>query len=119
HAATGEEDCAELVDATLDELERAVADIGAREVARAKAQMRAGLLMTLESPSGRAGQLARHVLFHGRPIPLEELVARIDAVTPAGVRDLLGRALTTASPTLSAIGPIRAVPGVDAIARRL
>ena len=51
------------------------------EVARAKAQMKAGLLMALESCSARAEQLARHILAYGRPLTVEELVARIDAVS--------------------------------------
>ena len=48
---------------------------------RAKAQLRAGLLMTLESPIARAGQMARHILIHGRPLALEEMVAKVEAVT--------------------------------------
>ncbi len=56
------------------------------EVARAKAQMKAGLLMALESCSSRAEQLARHVLAYGRPLAVEELVARIDAVSVESTR---------------------------------
>jgi hypothetical protein len=51
------------------------------EVARARAQMKAGLLMGLESPSNRAERLARMVQIWGRVPPIEETVARIDAVT--------------------------------------
>jgi len=119
HAATGEDDAEELVHAILDEVERASADIGEREVARARAQMRAGLLMTLESPSARAGQLARHILFHGRPIHLDEIVGHIDAVTPDKVRGLVGAMAVSGAPTLSSIGPVGGVPGLDDIARRL
>ena len=41
--------------------------------------MKAGLLMALESSGARAEQLARQMLAYGRPIPLEEMVAKIDA----------------------------------------
>ena len=54
--------------------------VTAAELQRAKAQLRAGLLMTLESPIARAGQMARHILVHGRPLTLEEMVAKVDAV---------------------------------------
>ena len=59
HAATGPEDVAELMPVVIDELQRAAETITEDEVNRARAQLRAGLLMTLESPASRAGQIAR------------------------------------------------------------
>jgi predicted Zn-dependent peptidase len=58
------------------------------EVARARAQMKAGLLMGLESPTraGRA-QCGRMVAIWDRVPPIEETVERIDAVTTGDVRD--------------------------------
>lgn len=115
-AATGETDAAALVETTLDEVGRAIRDISEAEVARARAQLRAGLLMTLESPTARAGQIARQIMFHGRPLPLDELVDRINAVTPSMVCGFLERMVTEGSPTLAAIGPISDVPDRAAIA---
>lgn len=117
-AATGESDAATLVETTLDEVERAIGTITEAEVRRAQAQIKAGLLMTLESPAARAGQIARQMMVHGRPIPLDELVEKIEAVTPKKVSDFLARMVASASPTLAAIGPIADVPGLDAIATR-
>jgi predicted Zn-dependent peptidase len=88
--------------------------VSAVELARAKMQLRAGLLMTLESPIARAGQMARHILVHGRPLPLEEMVARVDAVTETDLVGFAARLLASA-PTLAAIGPVKKLPGVDAI----
>lgn len=118
-AATGESDAGALVETTLDEVEKAIGSITEAEVKRAQAQLRAGLLMTLESPAARAGQIARQIMFHGRPLPLDELVAKIDAVTPTMVSDFLARIVTHGRPTLAAIGPIAGVPKLDAIAGRL
>ena len=50
------------------------------EVLRVRNQIRAGLLMSLESPSSRAGQLARQQILWGRPIPLQETVDRINRI---------------------------------------
>jgi predicted Zn-dependent peptidase len=50
HAATGPEDVRRLMPVVVDELERAAEGISDKEVLRARAQLRAGLLMTLESP---------------------------------------------------------------------
>ena len=49
--------------------------------------MKAGLLMALESCSSRAEQLARHMLAYGRPLTVDELVARIDAVSVESTRN--------------------------------
>jgi predicted Zn-dependent peptidase len=65
--------------------------MSAAELDRARAQMKAGLLMGLESPSARAERNARLVAIWDRVPPLEETVARIDAVTPRGLRDHAGR----------------------------
>lgn len=116
-AATGESDAEALVDTTLEEIERAIGSVTEAEVSRAQAQLRAGLLMTLESPAARAGQIARQIMFHGRPLPLDELVEKIDAVTPTLVSDFLAR-MIAGSPTLAAIGPIGDVPTLEAIANR-
>jgi predicted Zn-dependent peptidase len=116
-AATGESDAGDLVATTLDEVAKAIGTISEAEVARARAQMRAGLLMTLESPAGRAGQIARQIMFHGRVLPLDELVDRINAVTPTMVSDYLA-GMVSGPPTLAAIGPIADVPRVDAVAAR-
>jgi predicted Zn-dependent peptidase len=116
-AATGQRDAGNLVEQTLAEIARAARDVTEIEVMRAQSQLRAGLLMALESPVARAGQIARHMMFHGRPLPLDELVARINAVTPADVCAFLER-MVTGQPTLSAVGPIAAVPSIADVSGR-
>lgn len=116
--ATSEDDVEELVPLVLGELLKMTDGVTAAELQRAKAQLRAGLLMTLESPIARAGQIARHILIHGRPLTLEETLAKVDAVS---ADDLAGFAagILACTPTLAAIGPVRALPGADAIAEQM
>ncbi|MEJ0012223.1 MAG: pitrilysin family protein [Bauldia sp.] len=118
HAATGPDDVAELLPVMLGELERAAHDIDQRELDRARAQLRAGLLMTLESPTGRAGQLARQILLFGRHIPTTELVAKVNAISVADVRKLAGDIFTGSRPTVAAVGALGGMMDHDAIARR-
>ena len=118
HVATGPDDVDELMTVVVDELERAVGDIDEAEMKRARAQLRAGLLMTLESPAARAGQLARQLLLFGRVIPPEELIERIATITAADVRNLAGRILTGSAPTLATVGPVDGIMGRDRIAER-
>jgi predicted Zn-dependent peptidase len=67
--------------------------------------MKTGLLMALESSSARAEQLARHMIIHGRVIPVEEIVARVDGVTVDSAR-AAGRALMgRGRPAVAVLGP--------------
>jgi predicted Zn-dependent peptidase len=106
HAATGPDDVAELMPVMLGELERAAHDISLRELDRARAQLRAGLLMTLESPAARAGQLARQMLLFGRPIPVDELISTIDAIKVEDLRKLAEGIFTGSRPTVAAVGAL-------------
>ena len=72
HAATGADTLDALVAVVSDELKQvASAAPGAGEVARAKAQLKAGLLMSLESCYARAEQMSRQQLVWGRFIATE------------------------------------------------
>ncbi|MAU97583.1 MAG: peptidase M16 [Fulvimarina sp.] len=119
HAATGEEELAELAPVIVDELLEAASGISEAEVTRARAQMRASLLMSQESPASRAGQIARQLMFNGEVIPNEELIARLDAITAPRLADLAGRIFSGSRPTLAAIGPLSRLPDLDDICGRL
>jgi predicted Zn-dependent peptidase len=105
YAGTDAADVAELMRVVVGEINGAAETINEAEVARAKAQMKAGLLMALESSGARAEQLARQMLNWGRPIPLDELVGKIEAVTVESSR-AAGRALIARGrPAIAALGP--------------
>ena len=79
YAGTDAGDVKELMRVVVDETAAAAAIITEAEVNRAKAQIKVGLLMALESSGARARQLASQILTYGRPLPIEEMVARIEA----------------------------------------
>ena len=108
-AGTAPEDVAELIEVALASLRKAAEDVSEVEVARARAQMKVGLLASLESPGGKLEQMARQVLLFGRAIPREELSARLDAVTLDDVR-AAGRSLLGHQPTIAAVGPLQGLP---------
>jgi predicted Zn-dependent peptidase len=109
HAATGESQVAELVPVMMDVLAAAAADATPEELARAKAQARAGLLMSLESSSARADRLARQILSYGRLRAVEEIVADIDAVTIDAVRDFAAEMLGAGLLAFASVGEAGAV----------
>ncbi len=118
YAGTGETEAAELIPVTLGELAKVQTQITEAELKRARAQVKAGLLMSLESTGSRCGQIARHWQIFGRIIPVAEIVARIDAVTEADICRVAGR-IFRAAPTLATLGPVANVPHLANITERL
>ncbi|AQZ52679.1 M16 family metallopeptidase [Martelella mediterranea] len=119
HAATGGEQLPELMPVIVNELQRAADHFDESEIERARQQIRAQLLMGQESAAARAGQIARQVMLWGRPIPNEEMMLRIENITPRRLTDLAGRSFYDAPPTLSAIGPLDQLTGIEDIAGSL
>ncbi len=118
YAGTGGEELPELVNLTADELNRASRDLDETEVARARTQTKAGLLMGLESVSARAERLAAMLSAWGRVLPVEEMIARIDAVGVAEARGV-ARRLLAGPPSLALYGPVERAGTVDALTARL
>ncbi|HXU58280.1 MAG TPA: insulinase family protein, partial [Verrucomicrobiae bacterium] len=79
---------------------------------------KAGILMARESTSNRAEQLASQILTYGRPMPAEEIVARIEAVDVPHIARI-ARRLTAGAPTLAALGPLGRLARLDQVAARL
>ncbi len=118
YAGTGESEAAELMPVTLAELLKVQNHVTDAELARARAQVKASLLMSLESTGSRCEQLARQIQVFGRVIPTAETVARIEAVTPEQVAAVAAR-IFRAAPTLATMGPAKLVPGLSEITSRL
>jgi predicted Zn-dependent peptidase len=119
YAGTDAADAPELMQVTIDEISSATENLDEAEVARAKAQMKAGLLMALESSGARAEQLARQMLIYGRPIPLEEIVAKVDAVTVDSARAAGRTLINNGRPAIAALGPGSGLESTAAIAESL
>jgi predicted Zn-dependent peptidase len=61
--------------------------------------------MALESSGARTEQLARQMLVYGRPIPLDEIVAKVDAVTVESARAAGRELIRRSPPAIAALGP--------------
>jgi predicted Zn-dependent peptidase len=119
YAGTSAAQIEELANITMDEMKRATEDMSAVEVARARTQMKAGLLMGLESPSNRAERLARLLSIWNRIPSLEETIANIDDVTTGDVKDFAGQMAGQAGTAMALYGPADAAPTLDALKARL
>jgi predicted Zn-dependent peptidase len=118
YAGTSEDEISDLMQLTVDELKRAADDMSDAEVARARAQLKAGLLMGLESPSSRAERLARLLAIWGRVPDVEEAVQRIDAVGTSDVRKYAAE-MAGSRAALALYGPVGKAPGLEAMRKSL
>jgi len=84
-------------------VEKAAEDLSEAEVNRARAQMEAGLLMSLETPQGRADSIARSIEIFGRIISLDEMLAELRAVDAAAAR-AAGQSMLSGPRASAAIG---------------
>jgi predicted Zn-dependent peptidase len=119
HAATGGENLPELLPVIVEELRKSSHKIEQQEIERARAQIRAQLLMGQESPAARAGQIARQMMLYGRPIPNPEMMERLEGITIERLTDLAGRLFFDTVPTLSAIGPLEQLAPMEDISASL
>ena len=118
YAGTGEAEAAELVPALCEQAVRLEGGLSPIELDRAKTQMKAGLLMSLESTSARCEQLAQHLLIHGTPFDPVEMVKRIEAVDDDAIHRVVAR-LRSGPPTLVALGPVSRLEEFDRVRERL
>lgn len=80
-------------DAVLDVVRRELASLAERglsaeELERGKGQLRGGLVLGLEDTGSRMVRLGKGELFHRETLPIDEVLARIDAVTLDEVGEL-------------------------------
>jgi predicted Zn-dependent peptidase len=75
------------------------------EVERSREQLKGNMFLGLEGTANRMTRLAASHMYHGRVIPLEELMESIDAVTPEAVRELAGRILGAGMFSSAVVGP--------------
>jgi predicted Zn-dependent peptidase len=106
---TAGDKAAEAVAVALDCLMEAAEAATDEEIARARRQVIVSQVMGLERPSSRAGQMARQLLLFDRLFDADEIIARFEAVTAAEIM-AVGRRMLGSPITLSAIGPVRALP---------
>ncbi|HEY4275703.1 MAG TPA: pitrilysin family protein [Rhizomicrobium sp.] len=116
YAGTGEKEAGELSAVIAGEMEAMTSGIGDAELARAKAQLKSGLLMGLERPGTRAEQIAGQIFTLGHLQSAAEIVAQIDAVDASMLARYAAKIM--AAPTIAAMGPVKKLERFDVFAAR-
>jgi predicted Zn-dependent peptidase len=118
YAGTGPEKLDEIIPVICDEVLKVGSDVSEEELARAKAQLKAGMLMGRESMMTRADQQAKYLLFRDRAFDLDALIAAIDKVDRAAIKRVADK-IFTSRPTLAALGPLDKLEDYGRIEERL
>jgi predicted Zn-dependent peptidase len=118
YAGTGTAQIGELIPALCDQITCLAGSLREDEVARSRAQLKSSLLMALESSGARCEQIAQHLLIFGRVLPIDEMVARIDAIDGEQI-SALATQIFSVPPVLAAVGPLKNMEPYDTITQRL
>jgi predicted Zn-dependent peptidase len=100
-----------------DEIRKIGDGLDPAELKRARAQLKAGILMSLESTSSRCEHLAQHLLVYNELLDVPDLVARIEAVDNEAVKRVARRVMAT-RPTFAALGQVGRIEHFDRIVAR-
>jgi predicted Zn-dependent peptidase len=93
----------ELVRAEFDKV--MANGLEADELDRTKRHIKGSLVLALEGMSGRMMRMSKNEMHHGRDIPIEETIQKIDAVTNDDITALAQRILPVELVSTTAIGP--------------
>lgn len=119
YAGTGEENLSKLIPVVCDEIVKTTQSIVSEdELSRAKAQIKAGILMSRESMLSRANRQAKYLINYGHAPDINKIITLIDSVTVNSIQKT-AQAIFTGRPTLAALGPVSGLEDYDGIVKRL
>ena len=104
YAGTSASQVEEMLSVCACELAAVASGVTDVEVARAKAQIRANLLMSRESVSSCAEALARQIMLYGRPHADAEILDAIDAIDGTKIATMAGGLIASGTPSLACVG---------------
>ena len=91
NVGTSEEKFREVIQVSFAELAKVMTLVTEEEIERSKKQLISGLMMAAENSSYCADEAAKCLLTHGRYIPNEEVIERINWVTTRNIVSLANR----------------------------
>ncbi|MFN7038128.1 MAG: M16 family metallopeptidase [Alphaproteobacteria bacterium] len=93
----------EIVDITRNQIFDMANNITQTEIERAFIQLKANILMSQESASAKAEEIARSMAFYGRIISTQEMIEELQNVTKEHIRSTIEKIISS-KPTLTTIG---------------
>lgn len=106
YEAVAPENCERALALTWEEVRRICREpVKAEELECARQQVKGSMLMAFESTYARMSHMAKGLLFKGRVMPVDEIIADIDAVTIDGLMDYAAGHMTRETCAMLVLGP--------------
>jgi predicted Zn-dependent peptidase len=118
YAGTGPEKLGEIIPVICEEVQKISTSVTEQELERAKAQLRANMLMGRESMMTRADQQAKYMLFRNTTFDENVQLHAINDVDLKAIQRVCNRIFKTPL-TLAALGPLAKLEPFDKIEKRL
>ena len=118
YAATAPGKANELIEVIADVINSLGDGVLESELLRAKAQLKAALVMNLESASGRADQIARQFHALGKVPEVATIIERVEQVSVADLKQIAQNLFHNYRPAVAAAGDISRLASHDRIAAR-
>ncbi len=113
YAGTTADELQKLLPVVAQEIKKVCYDkVDIKELNRAKAQIKASMLMALESSSSTSEVIARQMLLFDRVLPIKEMVEKIENVTLDDIRDTATR-IFSSKPTYALLGSLKKYPDYE------
>jgi predicted Zn-dependent peptidase len=107
YVGTQESSAGEVLRIARDEAAKVAAgEATDEEVERAKGHLRGGLVLGMDDPGGRMSRLGRSELLHGEVLTVDELLARVEAVSIEDVGRVAKRVFAGDGAVLACVGPV-------------
>ncbi len=120
YSGTNDISANELIDVSLEQLHDLTHNVSEEELQRAKAQVRASLLMSQESSVARAEKLAGHLASYGHHLLIAEIMKKIEAIDAQAVCRMMQSILYSGlKPTIASIGKIDKLYDYEAIIKKM
>lgn len=115
YAGLNQEDVAKCLPYIADEIKKITNEyVGERELNRVKVQLKANMMMSLESSSSTAEIYARQQLIHNRTIPSDEIIRKIDAVDKEDIM-AMAQQIFSGKMTYTLLGNLQKYPDYAAV----
>ncbi len=116
-AGTGKNEIKELLPVLCDELSNSITNLTEDEIKRAKAQIKSGIVMSMESSSSNAGSSAYQLIKYNKLIDIDQRIKKINDVTKDSIEKIVSKVFKS-QPTIASIGPIQNLEELDKIKKR-
>lgn len=119
YAGLDQEEIKNYIPVVADEIKKIVNDpVSDKELNRVKVQLKASILMALESSSSTAEVIARQQLCHNRNIPVDEIVSKIENVSKDDIMKT-ARLIFGSKPTYTLLGKLDKYPEYEEVEKLL